>query len=116
MMGRAIGAACGVNLSFRPRVLVVLMAAAAAGVAAPAGAQIYAGTSGSGAVVLSNFQTSETPDVVIAATLAAPVPAVAADLNRPNATVAPAGTSNVIALVFAAIPADDAPHVMALRA
>ena len=37
------------------------------GLAGPAGAQIYAGTSGSGAVVLSNFQSSETPDVVIAA-------------------------------------------------
>jgi len=101
MMGRAIGAACGVNLSFRPRVLVVLMAAAAAGVAAPAAAQIYAGTSGSGAVVLSNFQTSETPDVVIAAPLAAPVPAVAAvAAPPPAAALAAAGPDALRAALF----------------
>jgi soluble lytic murein transglycosylase-like protein len=40
---------------------------AAAAAALPAHAQIYAGTSGSGGVVLSNFQTNETPDVVIEA-------------------------------------------------
>jgi soluble lytic murein transglycosylase-like protein len=33
--------------------------------ALPAHAQIYTGTNGSGAVVLSNFQTNETPDVVV---------------------------------------------------
>jgi soluble lytic murein transglycosylase-like protein len=47
--------------------MLALVVSVAAGVAAPVCAQIYAGTNGSGAVVLSNFQTSETPDVVIAA-------------------------------------------------
>jgi soluble lytic murein transglycosylase-like protein len=50
----------------RQRLVLALVASAATGVAAPVCAQIYAGTNGSGAVVLSNFQTSETPDVVIA--------------------------------------------------
>jgi soluble lytic murein transglycosylase-like protein len=45
---------------------IVWLAGAAVGLIAPVHAQIYAGTSGSGAVVLSNFQTSETPQVVIA--------------------------------------------------
>jgi soluble lytic murein transglycosylase-like protein len=47
--------------------LSALAAAAALACGAPAPAQIYTGTSGSGAVVLSNFQTNETPDVVIEA-------------------------------------------------
>ena len=55
------------NLTHSNRLLLILAGAAATVLAGPAGAQIYAGTSGSGAIVLSNFQTSETPDVVIAA-------------------------------------------------
>jgi soluble lytic murein transglycosylase-like protein len=64
--------------------------------AVPAYAQIYAGTTGSGSVVLSNFQTSETPDVVIAPppapvlisalafapTLPAPVPTTLRELSE----------------------------------
>jgi soluble lytic murein transglycosylase-like protein len=47
-------------------------------VAGPACAQIYGGTNGGGSIVLSNFQSSETPDLVIAAPpLPASVPAVA---------------------------------------
>jgi len=73
----------------------------AAGVAAPAGAQIYSGTSGSGAVVLSNFQTSETPDVVIAAPAAAPVPAMAAVAAAPPASaLAAAGPDALRAAMF----------------
>jgi len=49
------------------RLLLALVAGMAAGVTAPVCAQIFSGTSGSGAVVLSNFQTGETPDLVIAA-------------------------------------------------
>ena len=80
------------------RVRIVLLAGAAAGAVAPAGAQIYAGTAGSGAVVLSNFQTSDTPDVVIAApvvrapvaaVVAAPVPAVAAPTDLRVAQLKP---------------------------
>jgi soluble lytic murein transglycosylase-like protein len=51
----------------RQRLVLALVASAAAGVTAPVCAQIYAGTNGSGAVVLSNFQTNDTPDLVIAA-------------------------------------------------
>ena len=47
--------------------LGALAAAAALACGAPAHAQIYTGTNGSGAVVLSNFQTNETPELVIAA-------------------------------------------------
>lgn len=46
---------------------MALLTGAAASAVAPAGAQIYAGTNDGGAVVLSNFQTNETPDLVIAA-------------------------------------------------
>jgi soluble lytic murein transglycosylase-like protein len=56
----------------------VLLAGAAASAVAPARAQIYAGTTGSGAVVLSNFQTDDTPDLVIAAPAPPPAPVVAA--------------------------------------
>jgi soluble lytic murein transglycosylase-like protein len=55
--------------------------------AAPACAQIFAGTTSTGSVLLSNFQTSETPDVVIAAPSApAPVAAVASTSILPAAT------------------------------
>ncbi|HEY4038734.1 MAG TPA: lytic transglycosylase domain-containing protein [Burkholderiaceae bacterium] len=62
----------------------MLLAGAAASAVVPAGAQIYAGTAGSGAVVLSNFQTDDTPDLVIAPPPAPPAPVVAA-----GAAVAP---------------------------
>jgi len=55
------------------RILLALLAGV--GLSPHAGAQIYAGTSSTGTVVLSNFQTSETPDVVIAPP-AAPAPLV----------------------------------------
>jgi soluble lytic murein transglycosylase-like protein len=61
--------------------LAALLVSAMGAVLAPAQAQIYSGATGSGAVVLSNFQTNETPDLVIAAPAApvapASVPAVA---------------------------------------
>ncbi len=77
------------------------MAGVAGGLAAPAGAQIYAGTSGSGAVVLSNFQTSETPDVVIAAPVAALVPPLAAvAAPPPAAALAAAGPDALRAALF----------------
>jgi len=49
------------------RLLLALVAGMAAGVTAPVCAQIFSGTNGSGTVVLSNFQTGDTPDLVIAA-------------------------------------------------
>jgi soluble lytic murein transglycosylase-like protein len=49
------------------RCLLASLVGAAVAAAVPAHAQIYAGTSGGGSIVLSNFQTSETPDVVIEA-------------------------------------------------
>ena len=57
--------------------------------AAPACAQIYAGTTGGGAVVLSNFQTNETPDVVIAPPPAPALPVIAVPAS---AAVAPGAT------------------------
>jgi soluble lytic murein transglycosylase-like protein len=72
------------------RYLTALLAATAWGVAGPALAQIYGGTSGSGAVVLSNFQTSETPDLVIAApSQPGSVPNVAAAAMAPAAAPDP---------------------------
>jgi soluble lytic murein transglycosylase-like protein len=71
------------------RILLALLAGA--GLSAQVHAQIYAGTNSSGAVVLSNFQTSETPDVVIAAP-AAPVasaPIVAPAVAVPALAKAP---------------------------
>jgi len=65
--GPGIGRVFEVNLTHSSRLPLVWVGAAVACLAGPAGAQIYAGTSGSGAVVLSNFQTNETPEVVIAA-------------------------------------------------
>jgi soluble lytic murein transglycosylase-like protein len=53
-------------LTYRDHIVLAVLVGAA-GACAPAGAQIYAGTSGSGAVVLSNFQTDDTPQLVIAA-------------------------------------------------
>jgi len=83
------------------RLSIALMAGVAGGLAAPAGAQIYAGTSGSGAVVLSNFQTSETPDVVIAAPVAALVPPLAAvAAPPPAAALAAAGPDALRAALF----------------
>jgi soluble lytic murein transglycosylase-like protein len=76
-------------LKVQNRLLGALLGALAVGLVAPAGAQIYAGTSGSGAVVLSNFQTSDTPDLVIAPP-PAPVP------------VAPAAAPPVAAVPLAA--------------
>jgi soluble lytic murein transglycosylase-like protein len=75
--------------------MLALAASAAAGVTAPVCAQIYSGTNGSGAVVLSNFQTNETPDVVIAAP---PAPPVAASLPGKAVTAgAPATVASSIA-------------------
>ncbi len=65
-----------------------LLAGATACIAAPAAAQIYAGTNGSGAVVLSNFQTNETPDLVIAPPPAPPAPAIASPAATPPPPVA----------------------------
>ena len=65
--------------------LLVLAAGVAAVAAAPAGAQIYVGTGGNGAVVLSNFQTNETPDLIIAAPVV-PGPIVAAVAALPAPT------------------------------
>jgi soluble lytic murein transglycosylase-like protein len=74
-------------LTFRSPLLVAFLVMTAGIAAAPAGAQIYAGTSGSGAIVLSNFQTDETPQVVIAPP--AP-PAAAQSAVPPVAAQAPA--------------------------
>jgi soluble lytic murein transglycosylase-like protein len=72
-------------LKFLARLSVAVLAGAMA--AAPACAQIFAGTTSTGSVLLSNFQTSETPDVVIAAPSApAPVAAVASTSILPAAT------------------------------
>jgi len=89
MTGLRVRPFVGVNLKLRDRLLMVLVTGAAVGVVAPAGAQIYAGTSGSGAVMLSNFQTSETPQLVIAAPLA-PVPPLAAVAAAPAIAALPA--------------------------
>jgi soluble lytic murein transglycosylase-like protein len=62
------------------RFLLALLAGAMSVVAVPACAQIYGGSTDGGAVVLSNFQTSETPHLVIAAPVVpapAPAPVVA---------------------------------------
>ena len=72
-----------VNLKLCNLFLTTALAAGAVGWSAPVGAQIYAGTSGSGAVVLSNFQTGETPDLVIQAPIAPAVPPVAAMTAAP---------------------------------
>jgi soluble lytic murein transglycosylase-like protein len=77
MTSPPIGLLHGANLSFLSRSLILLLAGAAASAVAPASAQIYAGTTGGGAVVLSNFQTDQTPDLVIAAP-APPAPPIAA--------------------------------------
>jgi len=69
----------------------VLLAGAAACAVAPAGAQIYAGTNGGGAVVLSNFQTDDTPDLVIAAPV---VPAPPAAPAAPTVAAAPTATAH----------------------
>ena len=73
------------------RCLITLLSAAAAAVVAPAHAQIYAGTNGNGAVMLSNFQTNETPDVVIEAPEA---PASAAAPAVTSAMVTPAAVAD----------------------
>lgn len=69
----------------------MLLAGAAACAVAPAGAQIYAGTNGGGAVVLSNFQTDDTPDLVIAAPV---VPAPPAAPAAPTVAAAPTATAH----------------------
>jgi soluble lytic murein transglycosylase-like protein len=74
-------------LVFRSLVLL----AAAAGAVAPACAQIYAGTNGSGAVVLSNFQTNETPDLMISAP-PPPAPAVVGAAAASSLAVMPGST------------------------
>ena len=71
---------------------MVLLAGATASAVAPAGAQIYSGTTSSGEVVLSNFQTSDTPDVVIAPP---PAPAQVAAVAAPAPAAATAGDSRV---------------------
>jgi len=61
-------------LKVHGRILFPLLVLAVSGLAAPAQAQIYAGVDRTtGAVVLSNFQTGDTPDVVINAPQPAPV-------------------------------------------
>jgi soluble lytic murein transglycosylase-like protein len=74
--------------------MALLAAGAAAGMVAPASAQIYAGSSGSGAVTLSNFQTNETPELVIAAPapLAQPAIAAPAPLAQPAVAAVPSYT------------------------
>jgi len=72
-------------LKLHSKFLLVLAAGVAAVAAAPAGAQIYVGTGGNGAVVLSNFQTNETPELMIAAPVVpGPVVAAAAALPAPT--------------------------------
>ncbi len=67
--------------------LGVLCTALAGGLTAPVGAQIYAGTGSGGAVVLSNFASAETPQLVVAlppvATLAAAAPAPVSTAPQP---------------------------------
>jgi len=72
-------------LKLHGKFLLVLAAGVAAVAAAPAGAQIYVGTGGNGAVVLSNFQTNETPDLMIAAP-AVPGPVATAAATPPEPT------------------------------
>src|SRR5882672_684244 len=61
------------------RALTMAFVANALSVAsAPSSAQVYAGEAPSGAIVLSNFQTLETPTVLLAAPLVPTAPAVAA--------------------------------------
>jgi soluble lytic murein transglycosylase-like protein len=74
------GLACGVNVNDRGRFW--LLAGIWLSVLAPAHAQIYAGTDAGGAVVLSNFQTSETPDMVIAAPAAPALAPAAAEIAK----------------------------------
>lgn len=85
---KTVGPAEGVHLKVLQTGFLVLLASAAACAVAPAGAQIYAGTSGGGAVVLSNFQTEETPELVIAPPVppAPPVTAAAPTLAAPSGT------------------------------
>ena len=69
------------------RILFVLGAALLGCLAGTAHAQIYAGASSSGAVVLSNFATEETPDLVVAAPpepVAPASPAAAGAVPVPN--------------------------------
>ena len=73
----------------RQRLVLALVASAAAGVTAPVSAQIYSGTNGSGAVVLSNFQTNDTPDLVIAAPALPAPPVVASAPATPAAGSVP---------------------------
>lgn len=73
---------------------VCLLVAVGLSALAPAQAQIYAGTDTNGAVVLSNFQTDETPDLVIAA------PGAPASASADAAAAAKlAATSNAAARV-----------------
>jgi soluble lytic murein transglycosylase-like protein len=81
-----------VNLNGFGRGPVVLLAVICLGALAPARAQIYAGTNAGGAVVLSNFQTNETPDLVIAA----PAPP-ASTAPGADASAKAAATSNAAA-------------------
>jgi len=78
-----------VNLKLCNRLLTAALGAAFVGWAAPAGAQIYAGTNGSGTVVLSNFQTGETPDLVIQAPIAPALPPVAVVMATPALAATP---------------------------
>jgi soluble lytic murein transglycosylase-like protein len=64
----------------------------AVAVALPAHAQIYTGTNGNGAVVLSNFQTNETPNLVVEAP-------------------ATAGTAQMVTSAMVTPAADDRPSV-----
>ena len=74
------------------RCIPLAVALGAAFGAAPALAQIYAGTTGSGAVVLSNFQTDQTPQMVIAPP-PAPTPALPVGSEPLAAAMVPATSS-----------------------
>jgi soluble lytic murein transglycosylase-like protein len=75
---------------------MVLLASAAATAVAPAGAQIYAGTTGGGAVVLSNFQSNDTPDLVIAAPVPPAPPPAPATAAAPVAVASAAASPDAI--------------------
>jgi soluble lytic murein transglycosylase-like protein len=78
------------------RALALALIASALGMASvPSSAQVYAGETPSGAVVLSNFQTLETPTVLLAAPLVPVAPAVPVVAATPSVApvVAPAAVA-----------------------
>lgn len=79
------------------RWLAPVLALLLAGAAVPARAQIYAGTGDGGGVVLSNFQSTETPELIIASPPApAPAPAPAAPAVKPASIVATPESSKAV--------------------